>query len=75
VNKKISVLRKKLLFLLIPTLIGTVYLGSTVFSSAPKKNLNHIKVRSYAVERRINDLRAALSVLSLLFSIVIISTA
>lgn len=45
-NREITRLRKKLLFLLIPTLIGTIYLGSTVLSSSPKKVYPSIKVNN-----------------------------
>ena len=46
-NKFEAPLRGKFLFLLIPTLVGTVYLGSTVLSSSGKKDTRIVKVDNY----------------------------
>jgi len=47
-NKKMTGLRKSLLFLLIPSLIGIAYLGSTVLSySASKKDKSIVKVNNF----------------------------
>jgi hypothetical protein len=45
-NKQTTLLRKKLLFLLIPVLVGVAYLGSTVLSSPAKKGQSIVKVRN-----------------------------
>src|SRR5437868_2310472 len=41
-----ALLRRKLFFLLIPTLIGVAYLGSTVFPSSPKKDKTIVRVNN-----------------------------
>src|ERR1044072_6536008 len=48
-NQKVTLLRKKLLFLLVPVLVGTTYLGSTVLpSSANKKDKSVVRVNNLA---------------------------
>lgn len=45
-TKATTPLRKKLLLLLIPTLVGTAYFGSTVLSSSAKKDRQVVKVNN-----------------------------
>src|SRR5438132_9528310 len=46
ISRPLTNLRKKLLFLLVPTLIGVIYLGSTVLSSSPKSRKGIIRVHN-----------------------------
>lgn len=45
-NEKTTLLRKRLLFLLVPSIIGIIYLGSTVLSSSHKADKSTVKIKN-----------------------------